>query len=81
MSKPSILPVEKRLAPSIKSAIRFAEEAVILSLLIDFWVIAGVTMVASTDYRSAGAILLARKDAGDTVRGQARHRVSLMCGR
>jgi hypothetical protein len=53
MSKPSILPVENRLAPSIKSAIRFAEEAVILSLLIDFWIdfwaIADVTMVASTD--------------------------------
>jgi hypothetical protein len=67
------------LAPSIKSAILLAEEAVILSLLIDLWAIAGVTMLASTDYRSAGAIMFARKSAGDGVRES--DFVSLICYR
>jgi hypothetical protein len=38
-------------------------------------------MVASTDYRRAGAIVAVRTHADDTVHGQTRYRVSLMCGR
>jgi hypothetical protein len=57
IAKPSIFPVKKRLAPSIKSAILLAEKGVMFSLLIVFRAIVGAAIVAITSGRSAGPII------------------------
>jgi hypothetical protein len=69
------------LAPSIKSAIRFAEEAVILSLLIDSGPLPASRRLHQPTTGAPEQSVTARTDADDTVHGQTRHRMSLMCGR